>query len=76
MTQSDKNGLVAYLKVSKNASFKYLVCCSSPMVEAKCTKFHTMYNNSLPSRASTVEVATIKFPAILDSFYTEVDSTR
>ena len=28
----------AYLKVSRNAGFKYLVCCSSPMVEAMCTK--------------------------------------
>ena len=27
-----KTSLIAYLKVSRNASFKYLVCCSSPMV--------------------------------------------
>ena len=39
MTQSGKTGLIAYLKVSRNGGFKYLVCCSSPMVEAMCTKF-------------------------------------
>ena len=39
VTQSDKTGIIAYLKVSRNAGFKYLVCCSSPMVEAMCTKF-------------------------------------
>ena len=39
VTQSDKTWLIAYLKVSRNAGFKYLVCCSSPMVEAMCTKF-------------------------------------
>ena len=39
VTQSDKTGLITYLKVSRNAGFKYLVCCSSPMVEAMCTKF-------------------------------------
>ena len=38
VTQSEKTGLIAYLKVSMNAGFKYLVCCSSPMVEATCTK--------------------------------------
>ena len=36
MTQS---GLIAYLKVSRNAGFKYLVCCCLPMVEVLCTKF-------------------------------------
>ena len=39
VTQSDKTGLIAYLKVSRNAGFKYLVCCSSPMVEAMRAKF-------------------------------------
>ena len=39
VTQSGKTGLIAYLKVLRNAVFKYLVCCSSPMVEAMCTKF-------------------------------------
>ena len=39
VTQSDKTGLIAYLKVSRNAGFKYLVCCSLPMVEAMCTNF-------------------------------------
>ena len=39
VTQSGKTGLIAYLKVSRNAGFKYLVCCSSPMVKAFCTKF-------------------------------------
>ena len=39
VTQSGKTGLIACLKVLRNASFKYLVCCSSPMVEAMCTKF-------------------------------------
>ena len=38
MTQSDKTGLIAYLKVWRNAGCKYFVCCSSPMVEAMCTK--------------------------------------
>ena len=39
VTQSGNTGLIAYLKVSRNTGFKYLVCCSSPMVEAMCTKF-------------------------------------
>ena len=39
VTQSGKTGLIAYLKVLRNAGFKYLVCCSLPMVEAMCTKF-------------------------------------
>ena len=39
VTQSGKTGLIAYLKVSRNTGFKYFVCCSSPMVEAMCTKF-------------------------------------
>ena len=39
VTQSGKTGLIAYLKVSRNAGLKYLVCCSSPTVEAMCTKF-------------------------------------
>ena len=38
-TLSGKRGLIAYLKVSRDAGFKYLVCCSSPMVETMCTKF-------------------------------------
>ena len=54
VTQSGKTGLIAYLKVLRNAGFKYLVCCSSPMVEAMC---NTFYTNSLASRASTVQVA-------------------
>ena len=44
VTQSDKTGLIAYFKLSRNDSFKYLVCCSSPMVEAMYTKFsHVLY---------------------------------
>ena len=44
VTQSGKTGLIAYLKVSRNTGFKYLVCCSSQMVEAMCTKFsHVLY---------------------------------
>ena len=39
VTQSGKIGLIGYLKLSRNAGFKYLVCCSSPIVEAMCTKF-------------------------------------
>ena len=39
VTQSGKTGLIVYLKLSRNAGFKYLVCCSSPMVEVMCTKF-------------------------------------
>ena len=39
VTQSGKTGLIAYLKVSRNGGFKYLVCCSLPTVEAMCTKF-------------------------------------
>ena len=35
--------------VSRNAGFKYLVCCSLPMVEAMCTKFSHIF---LLSRAS------------------------
>ena len=57
MTQSDKNGLIAYLKVSRNASFKDSVCCSSPMVEAKCTKFSQDLHQSLTLMCITVEVA-------------------
>ena len=57
VTKSKKTGLIAYLKVSRNAGFKYLMCCSLPMVEAMYTKFYTFYANSLPSRASTVQVA-------------------
>ena len=56
VTQSGKTGLIAYFKVSRNAGFKYLVCCSSTMVEAMCTKFSLFYTNSLPSRAFTVQV--------------------
>ena len=57
VTQSDKDGLIAYFKVSRNAGFKYPVCCSSPMVEAKCTKFsHDLYQfltfKSIYSRSS------------------------
>ena len=37
--QNLKIGLECLLKVSRNAGFKSLVCCSSPMVEAMCTKF-------------------------------------
>ena len=47
MTQSDKTGLTPYLKVLRNAGFKYLVCCSSPMVEAMCTKFLQVLNQFL-----------------------------
>ena len=57
VTQSGKNGLIAYLQVLRNVGFKYSVCCSSPMVEATCSNFHTFYTNFLPSRASTTEVA-------------------
>ena len=42
--QSGKTGLIAYFKVSRKTGFKYLVCCSSTMVEAMCTKFsHVLY---------------------------------
>ena len=37
VTQSGKRGLIAFLKALRNSGFKYLVCCSSPMVEATCT---------------------------------------
>ena len=43
VTQSGKTGLIAYLKVLRNAGFKYLVCCSLPMVEAMCTKFSHIF---------------------------------
>ena len=44
VTQSGKTGLITYLKVSRNAAFKYLVCCSLLMVEVMCTKFsHVLY---------------------------------
>ena len=39
VTGSGKTGLMANLKVSRNNGFKYLKCCSSPMVLATCTKF-------------------------------------
>ena len=64
----DKTGLIAYLKVSRNAGFKYLVCCSLPMVKAMCTKFSHVLHQFLTSRASTVQVPTTKFPAILVVF--------
>ena len=57
MMQSGKSGLIAYLKVLRNTSFKYLVCCSSPVVEDMCTIISHIYTNSLPSRASSVQVA-------------------
>jgi len=38
------------------------------MVVATCTSF-SHYNNVLPSRSSTDEVSTTKFPTILDSFF-------
>ena len=39
-----ENCFYRLLKVSRNAGFKYLVCCSSPMVEAMCIKFsHVPY---------------------------------
>ena len=54
VTQSGKTGLiVAHLKVSRNAGFKYSECCGLPMVVAMRTNFHTFYNNLLPSRSST-----------------------
>ena len=34
MIVSGKTGLITYLNVLRNAGFKYLVCCSSTMVEA------------------------------------------
>ena len=39
VTQSGKTGLIAHLKVSRNAGFKYSECCSLPMVVATRTKF-------------------------------------
>ena len=45
--QSGNTGLIAYLKISRNAGFKYLVCCSSPMVEAMCTKFSIILHQFL-----------------------------
>ena len=47
VTQSGKTGLIAYLKVSRNAGFKDLVCCSSPMVEAMCTRFSHVLHQCL-----------------------------
>ena len=52
-----KSGTVTYCKVLRNAGFKYLVCCSSPMVKLNVSNFHTFYTNSLHSKASTVQVA-------------------
>ena len=46
VTQSGKTKLIAYVKVSRNSGFKYLVCCSSPMVEAMCTKFSHVLHQS------------------------------
>ena len=58
LTTETQSGLIAYLKVLRNGGFKYLVCCSLPMVEATCvSNFHMFYANSLPNRAFTVQVA-------------------
>ena len=57
---------IADLKVSRNAGSKYLVCCSSPMVEAMYTKFSHVLHQSLTFQR--IHCATTKFPAILDSF--------
>ena len=48
VTQSGKTGLIAYFKESGNAGFKYLVCCSSPMVGSAKRKF-----DILPSGLAT-----------------------
>ena len=78
MTKSGKTGLIAYLKVSINVGFKYLVCCSSPMVEAMCTKISDVPKFTpipyLPEHPLCKP--TTKFPAILDSSKAKVDCIR
>ena len=43
VTGSGKTGLLENLKVSRNNGYKYLKCCSLPMVLAICVRnFHTL----------------------------------
>ena len=65
VTQSGKTGLIAYLKVSRNADFKDLVCCSSPMVEAMCTRFSHVLHQFLTFQsihcASSLQLSFLPF---------------
>ena len=59
VAQSGKTSLITYLNVLRNASFQYLEHCSTACQQMKLRvpNFHMFYTNSLPSRASTVQVA-------------------
>jgi len=44
VTWSDKIGLIAYFKASRNDGFKYSACWNLPLVVATCTNFsHILY---------------------------------
>ena len=67
VTQSEKTSLIVYLKVLGNAGFKYLLCCSSPMVEAivlltiNFRNFVTIFknNNSVMENDITIKFETM-----------------
>ena len=73
--------LITYLIVSRNAGFKYLVCCSLPMVEA--TYMYQIFTLFIPitylpgsvySRAVGGELSPLKIsdspPKIVSDYYT------
>ena len=69
VTQSRKTGLIAYLKVSRNAGFKHLMSCSLPMVEAMCTKFsHVLHQFLTFQSIYCASNQQLSFPPFLDSF--------
>ena len=72
VTESMKTGLIAYRQVLKKAGYNYSKCCSPPMAEATRKQFSHIMQHTLPLKPSSSQVD--KFPAILDSFSTEVGS--
>ena len=71
VTRSGKKGLIAHLQVLRYDSSKFFKCCSSPMKAATCIRFSHYAASYLQYHPEYKKPAT-KFPAILDSFLTEV----
>ena len=69
--QQDQTGLIAYRKVLRKAGFNYSKCCSSPMAEATSIEFSHIIQLYLTFKTKQTRN---KFPANLDSFFTEVGS--
>ena len=74
MTWSNKKGLIGYLQVLRYDGCKFLKCCSLPMKAAVCIRFLYYLNHAASYLQYHLEYKkpATKFPAILDSFLTEV----